>query len=754
MVVVALLSGAVWVTIGLLLLPLLSVALAGGSNEDQSSVWNDFPSSHHHRRLLSLWPSPTIRYFEVSERGLTGSTTGTNSNSNNNAAVVSVVLVNDTVLTGTPTIQNQTVWTFRAVPLRNRARSIRFVHYYSASSTTSTSQPKQIGMAQTQITNAPSLTVEWSLIGSGRHVIAATPYSRRNAKGRTGPVRTVVVLVVGNNNAPVAAPLTPTWNPTRTTPVVPLPPPPLPLQRPITVTTPTPSTARSSTTAPWMPLPRQPYLTTVPVPMSPPAATLPTRVGVVPIALPFSPAPLGVAATLTPLPTATPFLAPILAPLPAAPPTIFTAAPQGKPEPCAVPLTLSQSVDIVVTNTKPKINANTSSAATTAVAAFLVNVTNRTSAFPTRAPTAASPVTAPSTNTTTAASTNNSASSTTNTTTDTTNTTTINNVTFIIQLELADIPLCADQVVFAQAAYTWQSIITHDLVDIDTAAEGLTERSDGCTWPEIIDDLYICATFARIDGPLKVLGYAGPEYVRNDNLLPISGIMVFDKSDLAMLRQDNGFLDTILHEMGHVIGLGSLWEYANLATESPNCTYLGVHANAEYQALSQCGNTTLPLERKGGPGTACVHWDEDCLGDELMTGYLSSFNSDSMRSPLSRLSIAAVQDLGYNVDYSRANPFGREQLDPLCTCPKRRRLGSFNDSTKRNGRRRRRRRLSEAAHALAVQAGLDYLQGNRAVADAADAIPGLRYVGDTIVSVLVADHGNVYGVLVRVDNDR
>jgi hypothetical protein len=47
-----------------------------------------------------------------------------------------------------------------------------------------------------------------------------------------------------------------------------------------------------------------------------------------------------------------------------------------------------------------------------------------------------------------------------------------------------------------------------------------------------------------------------------------------------------------------------------------------------------------------------------------------------------------------------------------------------------------------------------FLHGNRAVADAADAIPGLRYVGDTIMSVLVADHGNVYAVLVRLDNDR
>jgi Leishmanolysin len=736
-------------------------ALEAGCDEDRSDVArNDSPSSR--RRLLSLWPTPTIRYFEVSEAS-------SSSNRNIDKAAVSVVLVNGTIVTVlSPTNQNPTVWSIRAIPSRTRVRSIQFVHYYESSTTTSTFQPNQIMAVQTQITNTPNLVVNWSLAGSGRHVIAATPYSRRKAQGRAGPVRTIVVVVANENAVAPAMPLS-NWHPTRT-PVV--------AQRPVAIgmTTRAPSTASrspSTTTAPFMPL-TQPLVTLVPAaaPSLPPAAIMPTRVGgVVPIALPtVSAAPQSGTSASTLLPMAAPFLTPP-PPLPAAVPMSIaatTAAPQASPETCTLPRILSQSVDIVVTTTQPKVSTAGVAAAALALvnATNITNTTNTTTASPTRAPmAAASPVTnAPHTNNTTNTTntTNNTTtttSNTTNTTNNTTNTTTINNVTFTIQLELADIALCADQVVFAQAAYTWQSIIAHDLADIDTAAEGLTARDDGCTWPAIIDDLYICATYARIDGPSKVLGYAGPEYVRNDNLLPISGIMVFDKSDLAMLRQGNGFLDTILHEMGHVIGLGSLWQYANLATEAPNCTYLGVHANAEYQALSRCGrNATLPLERKGGRGTACVHWDEDCLGDELMTGYLSTANGDSMRSPLSRLSIAAVQDLGYDVDYSRANPFGREKLDPLCTCPNRRRLGSFKDSTMRNGRGprpRQRRRLGDAAHALAVQAGLDFLQSNRAAADAAKGTtPGLRYVGDTVVSVLVADQGHVYGVLVHLDNDR
>uniref|UniRef100_A0AAN0NKG4 Uncharacterized protein n=1 Tax=Yoonia rhodophyticola TaxID=3137370 RepID=A0AAN0NKG4_9RHOB len=40
------------------------------------------------------------------------------------------------------------------------------------------------------------------------------------------------------------------------------------------------------------------------------------------------------------------------------------------------------------------------------------------------------------------------------------------------------------------------------------------------------------------------------------------------------------------------------------------------------------------------------------FGDELLTGFLSGQDR-----PLSRMSIAAFEDLGYEVDYSTADPF-------------------------------------------------------------------------------------------------
>jgi hypothetical protein len=45
------------------------------------------------------------------------------------------------------------------------------------------------------------------------------------------------------------------------------------------------------------------------------------------------------------------------------------------------------------------------------------------------------------------------------------------------------------------------------------------------------------------------------------------------------------------------------------------------------------------------------HWAEAIFGDELMTGYAD----DDL--PLSRVTVGALEDLGYTVRYAAADPF-------------------------------------------------------------------------------------------------
>ncbi|CAN0134456.1 unnamed protein product, partial [Phaeothamnion confervicola] len=74
----------------------------------------------------------------------------------------------------------------------------------------------------------------------------------------------------------------------------------------------------------------------------------------------------------------------------------------------------------------------------------------------------------------------------------------------------------------------------------------------------------------------------------------------------------------------------------------------------QYQQLAQDTASALLIENNYGPGTACSHWDEEQLKGELMTGVAQP---ESPRMPLSVITIGAMADLGYAVDYGAADPF-------------------------------------------------------------------------------------------------
>jgi Leishmanolysin len=92
---------------------------------------------------------------------------------------------------------------------------------------------------------------------------------------------------------------------------------------------------------------------------------------------------------------------------------------------------------------------------------------------------------------------------------------------------------------------------------------------------------------------------------------------------------------------------------------------MGGNATREFSAIPGC--SSVPVEKDFGEGTACGHWDEDCMGDELMTGFIGR-----SPTPLSRITVATLQDVGYQVNYDKADPFGRSDLDPSCVCATRR----------------------------------------------------------------------------------
>ena len=125
---------------------------------------------------------------------------------------------------------------------------------------------------------------------------------------------------------------------------------------------------------------------------------------------------------------------------------------------------------------------------------------------------------------------------------------------FSVYLDLFNITGIGNGTFFEQARNRWEQVVTGSLGDIDTSSLDFRLSSKNCTPPDIIDDLYICALYTKIDGPGTILGSAGPIELRMDNSLPVIGEMKFDFTDVYKLQRNGDFANVIVHEMGHILG--------------------------------------------------------------------------------------------------------------------------------------------------------------------------------------------------------
>ena len=100
--------------------------------------------------------------------------------------------------------------------------------------------------------------------------------------------------------------------------------------------------------------------------------------------------------------------------------------------------------------------------------------------------------------------------------------------------------------------------------------------------------------------------------------------------------------EIVVHEMGHVLGIGTLWNFRRaLRTAAPDFRFLGQMANVGYTSVG--GEGLVPVEDMFGAGTRGAHWRESVFDNELMTGFIESLNTN----PLSRVTAGSMRDLGY-----------------------------------------------------------------------------------------------------------
>lgn len=238
---------------------------------------------------------------------------------------------------------------------------------------------------------------------------------------------------------------------------------------------------------------------------------------------------------------------------------------------------------------------------------------------------------------------------------------------FRIELRAATEVTATVKAAFQSAAARWMAILEDTELPDMPVPEGMVScRFSERTYEQaasIVDDLMIVAAVAEIDGAGATLGRAGPCALRDGSLLPWLGLMEFDGADLEWMEA-NGILESvILHEMGHVLGIGTIWHDLGLlrnpslaAEREVDTHFAGALAIRAFDGVGghvYAQGAKVPVENRGTrPGSDDSHWRGIVFGPELMTPSI-----EPGLSPLSRVTAASLADLGYAVRLDLADAY-------------------------------------------------------------------------------------------------
>lgn len=232
---------------------------------------------------------------------------------------------------------------------------------------------------------------------------------------------------------------------------------------------------------------------------------------------------------------------------------------------------------------------------------------------------------------------------------------------FEIVLHYVNPPTDAQFAAFEFARLRWQASLVNALQPIngtvsDLASECGVSLDGGAV---SVTGVHIFVQLQEIDGEGgpdgNILGQAGPCSLRDDGS-PYLGVMTFDTFDLGELEASGSLETVILHEMGHVLGVGSLWDFVGLLQipSLPNnpgvdTHFVGPRALQVFTELlggQPFTGNIVPVENNAQFGSSDSHWRETVVVDELMSPRLGG---PGEVAPMSALTIGSMGDLGFYV---------------------------------------------------------------------------------------------------------
>ena len=144
--------------------------------------------------------------------------------------------------------------------------------------------------------------------------------------------------------------------------------------------------------------------------------------------------------------------------------------------------------------------------------------------------------------------------------------------------------------------------------------------------------------------------------------MPLLGAIVLDEADIATLEADGVLEAVVTREMARALGFSRTAWNAHGFLQNPSLPEepdADTHMNAPLvvAAFNAAGGegyagAKVPLENGAMEGISDAYWRASVFGNEVMTPYVTG---DSQ--PLSRITLEALYEVGYELDVTMADPF-------------------------------------------------------------------------------------------------